>query len=314
MGDRMISAGGSDIQYGYFKNHVRSSLQKEFKLHRIPNPESSSFYHLDDIDLTQINIAWTQQSYDMIESLNLSNQQELFDQIVCVSEWQKTMYVERLNCAKEKITVIPNGIIPIARHKKPTGKLNLIYTSTPYRGLDVLLQAFQYLQEDVRLHVFSSMQIYGQSDEPYEHLYDFCKKHTSITYYGSVPHAELIAALSEMHIFAYPSTFEETSCISVLEALSAELSVVCPNLGALEETTAGFANIYDYNHDKFQHAEIFASNLKDAINNYDQKKLFEQKQHIDKHHDWATVIKSKWENLITDNIRNKTPKLNILYS
>jgi glycosyltransferase involved in cell wall biosynthesis len=308
-----ISKGGSDIQYKYFQTHVNKELQNNIQIHRIPNPASESFYHIDGfLDQTKINVAWTQQSYDMIESLNIVNQQEYLDQIVCVSDWQKRMYIEKLNASAKNLSVIPNGIIPASCHKKPKQTCNLIFMSTPYRGLDVLLQAFQSI-DNAHLHVFSSMKIYGQKDDQYQYLYDFCRRHPKITYYGYVPHSELLAALSEMHILAYPSTFEETSCISLLEALSAQLSVVCPRYGALEETASGFANMYDYIHNKIDHANAFVKHLQREINRYDQDNHSEQKKVIDRRHDWRSTIKAKWETLLRQTIDNKVPKTNLYY-
>lgn len=312
-----MSNGGSDIQYNFYQKYVDQSIQQKVNLYRIPNPNAKSFYHIDGfIDQSKINVAWIHQSYDMVESLNLINQQDQFDRIICVSEWQKEMFIKKLNGLPEKLSVIKNGIIPIPLHKKPKGICNLIYMSTPYRGLDVLLQAFQYIQHlDICLHVFSSMSIYGQDDkdEEYEYLYQYCKNHPKIVYYGFVPHSEILSALTEMHIFAYPNTFEETSCISLLEALSAQLSVVCPNYGALKETAFGFANMYEYIDNKMEHAIIFSKHLQNAINKYDQSNHFKQKSYIDLHHDWNTTIKTKWENLLQKTIIAKIPKTNFYY-
>lgn len=302
------SNGGSDIQYRFYQKWVEPSIQQQVNLYRIPNPNARSLYHIDGIiDQTEVNVAWTQQSYDMIESLNLVNQQDQFDRIICVSEWQKEQYRNKLGADVNNLTVIQNGIIPFEEHTKPkNGPINLVYMSTPYRGLDVLLQAFQYIdRKDVCLHVFSSMKIYGQDDSPYESLYDYCKQHPRIVYHGSVPHDDLLTALREIHILAYPSTFEETSCISVLEAMSAQLAIVCSNYGALKETTAGFATLYEYTESKLEHAEVFARHLRHAIDVYDQSNHRKQKDHVDSHHDWRTVIKSKWEHTLKEVIDSK---------
>ena len=43
-----------------------------------------------------------------------------------------------------------------------------------------------------------------------------------MTYHGFKPNDVVRKALSEAHIFAYPSIWVETSCISAIEAMSLE--------------------------------------------------------------------------------------------
>ena len=308
-----LSKGGSDLQFDLLQKYVDIS---NVVIYRIPNPNSKSLYHVDKpIDQYKKNIVWTQQSYDMIESFSIQHHYDTVDKIVFASNWQEKKYVETFKIPSYKNVVIENGIEPIPEHNKPSTNTNhLCYMSTPYRGLDVLLQAFQYIQDlDIHLHVFSSMKIYAQDskDEKYEQLYDFCKNHPKITYYSSVSHDTIKDALQEMHVLAYPSTFEETSCISVIEAMSAQCDVVCPNLGALPETTNRFANMYCYEEDKLKHAELFAKYLQYSIESYSQDNHKLQKEFFDSRYSWNDIIKYKWYTMI-DSIKKQKP-LNLRY-
>jgi len=67
-----------------------------------------------------------------------------------------------------------------------------------------------------------------------------------VEYVGAVPQAELAAALKGAAVLAYPNTFAETFCITALEALAAGCQVVSSNLGALPDTTAGFARLVSW--------------------------------------------------------------------
>jgi len=127
----------------------------------------------------------------------------------------------------------------------------LFYTSTPYRGLDVLLDALPAIRAAVRYApaVFSGFAAsYGTrlEDDPYRALYERCTATDGVDYVGPIAQPDLAREISNAAALAYPSTFAETSCIAVLEAMAAGATIVTTRLGALEETTNGFAKLIDY--------------------------------------------------------------------
>ena len=71
--------------------------------------------------------------------------------------------------------------------------------------------------------------------------------------------------LRRIDYLAYPSTFEETSCLSVIESLVAGCRVVCPSLGALPEAVGPYARLYPSSPTAAVHAELFASILEDEL-------------------------------------------------
>ena len=70
------------------------------------------------------------------------------------------------------------------------------------------------------------------------------------------------------HIFAYPSVFEETSCIAAIEALAAGCRVVTTNYGALPETCGSFARYVEFESDAGRLIESYAAALNDEMENF----------------------------------------------
>ena len=204
-------------------------------------------------------ILWMQHACDQpaAQPLRSLSIQLLYDSIIFVSEWQKQLYLEQFNMTNMQLGVIKNAIAPAFEKTITEGeaifsqKLQpplLTYTSTPFRGLDLLLDIFPKIRQrftDVRLKVFSSLKVYQVTEDrdEWEPLYRRCAETAGVEYVGSLTQPELARELRSINILAYPNTFAETSCISVMEALASGCFVVTSNWGALPETTAGFARL-----------------------------------------------------------------------
>ena len=233
----------------------------------------------------------------------------LFKKLVLVSHWQQQQFNTLLNIPYSKGIVIKNAIDPIEYHDKPKdGPLQLMYCSTPQRGLDVLYNALSLLdRDDWHLHVYSSYSLYGwkQNDEPFKPLFDKIDEHPNMTTYGAVPYDELREAWKKMHILAYPSTWQETSCRVAMEAMSAHCAVVTSNWGALPETCGEYGYMYTYTENKQEHAVRFADELEDVMDEYwseiTQFNLDNARQYAYTHYSWSKRI-SQWTYFL-DNLK-----------
>lgn len=183
-----------------------------------------------------------------------------FDLGVFVSHWQRQAFHERYQIPYSWSVVIPNAIEPIpTSEKRGDGKIKMIYTSTPHRGLGILYTVFDTLSknyDNVELDVYSSFGLYGweQRDEQFKDLFDLLEAHPKINYHASKPNEEVREALQNSDVFIYPSVWQETSCLCLIEAMSAGLICVHSSLAALPETAKGLTWMYDYTDDVQDHA------------------------------------------------------------
>lgn len=221
---------------------------------------------------------------------------EKFETLVFVSHWQQQQYNLLLGVPFEAGVVLQNAVSEFDSSylEKPHSELNLIYFSTPHRGLNILLAAFNELSKDpkynhVKLKIYSSFGLYGwqERDKPYQGLFDFAKQHPKIFYSGAVSNDVIREELRSAHILAYPSTWQETSCLCLIEAMCAGLTCVHSSLAALPETSMGLTSMYGYVEDTSLHGAIFLEKLKKAIDEY---------QYADEFQSAAANWKYSWNN------------------
>jgi UDP-glucose:(glucosyl)LPS alpha-1,2-glucosyltransferase len=229
-----------------------------------------------------------------------------FEKLIFVSHWQFQWYQRHYGLPSYKCVVLQNAIEPITMNKPNDGKTRLIYHTTPHRGLEILLPVFDKLCEkydNIELDVFSSFNAYGwpERDKPYEQLFDFARNHPKINYHGYQSNDVIREALAKADIYAYPSIWQETSCISMMEAMSAGCEIVHPNLAALPETAANWTAMYQFIEDKRDHARLFYSVLDSALTHLHtegtQSRLHSQKSYADVFYSWK-MRELQWEQFL----------------
>jgi len=235
-----------------------------------------------------------------------------FHKLVFCGNWQYNRYVSTLGIPRDgKCAVIETPISPIPFKKKSNEEIRLIYTSTPQRGLALLVPVFEELckkHDNIYLDVFSSFAIYGWSDadQQFKELFERCKNHPKIVYHGFASNEAVREALQKAHIFAYPSIWQECNSRALIEAMSAGVLCVHPNLAGLSDTSGNLTSIYQFEEDPNVHANKFYHLLDHAIQivnnddtqNYLQfvKSYADSRFHIGK-------ISFQWEQLLVDLLR-----------
>jgi UDP-glucose:(glucosyl)LPS alpha-1,2-glucosyltransferase len=239
-----------------------------------------------------------------------------FHKLVFVSHWQMQAYINHYSIPWSHCEVIENSIIPIGSDSLhyQSNVVNIVYTSTPHRGLHILYAAFDALakkHDKIHLDVFSSFKLYGweERDEQYRELFNLLEAHPKITNNGTVSNDEIRTHLGRSgDIFAYPSVWPETSCLCLIEAMSAGLLCVHNNYAALPETSGGLTYMYQLDEDDNRHATKLYHVLDGAIENVGSPDVIAQRKfakiYADHKYNWhnkAQVWTGLLQNIIAQN-------------
>ena len=302
----MKPLGGTEILYNGFLKHVGDYWKNDTNI-------ILSTCDPQLLEQSKNNLIWQHISYDQrnAQMMNDTNFIDMVDYFVYVSNWQLEQYKQRFPIDTCKNFVLKNAIEPIDFVEKPTDKIRLIYTSMPFRGLDVLLDAFDLINnDDIELVIYSSNVIYGTSysnavGHHYNALFNRCKTTKNISYKGYAMNKAVKKAVQAAHILAYPSTFEETSCLAAIEAGAAGCKIVTTDLGALPETCDNWATYVPFTTNRQELVHNYAETLKKEIDNYstscynskEQSDWFnDQYSWINRANEWHTLLRGINEN------------------
>jgi protein O-GlcNAc transferase len=143
---------------------------------------------------------------------------------------------------------------------------------------------------------FSSMKVYQVAQEQdqatFGALYQQCAQTSGVEYVGSLPQRDLAARMRSVMLLAYPNTFAETSCIAAMEAMASGCRIVTTALGALPETTAGFARLIPLGTSRKAYLQRFVDQVVEVLNETREQPqaaerfLREQVTHINTESTW----------------------------
>tara|TARA_R100000951_G_C2619931_1_gene174130 strand:+ start:95 stop:1024 length:930 start_codon:yes stop_codon:yes gene_type:complete len=253
------------------------------------------------LDPNKLNILWQKNSYDqpnLQEFFKNKERHKEYDWYIFNSHWNYEKFRYFFNIPTERSVVIKNGIekFPIRKIYKKGNPIKLIHHCTPWRGLNVLLRAMQEINDpNITLDVYSSSLIYGTDfskvhDEEFKPLYEQAKELPNVNYIGYKPNEYIKEMMPNYDMFVYPCIFEETSCVSALEALASGVHVITNNFGALYETCAEWPIYVNYCTNYEEMALNTAAAIKTAANylheDFIQDHLEEQQKYYKKFYNW----------------------------
>lgn len=194
-----------------------------------------------------------------------------FDRVLCLSKWHRDFFLKTYPWLDGgRVLVTRNGInedrFPacpdcgsfdscenecLGRGRIWDKPNRLIFSSSPNRGLDVLLMLFPAIRAqvpDAELHIYygfdcweafarrgNNTQELAVIDE-YKRRINDAVRAGGVTFHGRVNQRELADAFMRSKVWSYPTNFNETSCCGAMEAQAAGCVPVCPPLAALAET------------------------------------------------------------------------------
>ena len=79
------------------------------------------------------------------------------------------------------------------------------------------------------------MSLYGPSNDPFIELYDHLKKLPNVEYSAAVDQEELVSHYQDAAFFIHPNIWEETFCVSMVEAMKSGAYPIITDIGALTE-------------------------------------------------------------------------------
>jgi protein O-GlcNAc transferase len=191
-----------------------------------------------------------------------------FDKVICLSKFAKKRFCQYYPLVpSSRVDIIPNGITPELyalppgesfedKHKRlqaGSEPLSVIWSSCPDRGLDRALDVWPLIVKafpGAKLSIFGDFYNWARrsrhfgTPEQGSFAHRLTRMLSEVTgdpnlgvlYFGQAGQSVLAKAFKDAHLWFYPTSFEETSCITALEAQVSGTKIVCSPVGALPET------------------------------------------------------------------------------
>ena len=308
--------GGTEQMSAKLLKYVDHDLLDKFQI--IPS-------RVREINPDKFRILWLHNLAGDPEYAHLkdSRSRDRFSKIVFCGHHQRDMYEAILGVPRDdKSRVIETAIEQIPYIEKSKDSIRIIYTSTPQRGLQILVPVFKALADrhpdwNLHLDVFSSFKIYGwdDTDKQFEPLYDECRNHPNITYHGFSPKETVIEHIQKAHIFGFPSIWPECNSQALIEAMSGGLMCIHSDLGGNADTSGGLTLQYPFVQDMNQHAQVFYSLLEQACSNIHSDDTQNYLRFVKQYADVRFSIQkfaSLWTDMLQDVVRENGPREFIL--
>ena len=201
-----------------------------------------------------------------------------FKGIITVSQWQKDFIKQKLGITDSSFILSRNAIY-VDRFLTVTPKIpfRFIYMSDPSRGLHHLIHMIPKIKERYPL---TTLAIFTKIEFIEQDLLETIQSLDYITLNNRVTQDIISQELLKSDIWLYPTDFEETYCISALEAMAAGCLVATVKYAGLQTTVGNRGIMCDAPIEK--HYDVLLNKLFFVLDHVEIKE-----QYVTKARDWA---------------------------
>ncbi len=157
----------------------------------------------------------------------------LFNELLCVSEWQINTLCGSSGYPQNRAQLLPAGVdLSVYSGHEERRRKRLLYEGPASQGLKFMSPIFLELKKrhpDLELHV--------HVDEMSQAV-DLIRQLPNCTVQGPMLHQQYAQELMKAAILVSPTSYEDASCVKVMEAQAAGVCAVTSALGALPEVVA----------------------------------------------------------------------------
>ncbi len=229
--------------------------------------------------------------------------------IICLTNWHKQYFSNIFPSCKHLTTIYPNGIdvTKFDRKERPNKiPFKFIYSSFANRGLLNILNMWENILinfPSATLHIYCDiyhkwvLENYPNQAKEIQKIIESGKFKSSIFYHGWVDKQTLADSWLTAQFWLYPCVFQETFCITALEAALTKTLPITNDLGALVDTVGdrGLMIPGDATTKEWQDKTI--EEIKNIIKNEEKMNNL-----IEKNYNWAQMY--SWENLAYGFVKN----------
>jgi glycosyltransferase involved in cell wall biosynthesis/tetratricopeptide (TPR) repeat protein len=185
-------------------------------------------------------------AHDVAFSINVITLDRKLKGVFCLSPWHAEHIGTQYPVLKPLIKIIGHGIDTSNIESSIEEKIpyKFIYTSLANRGLYELLLMWPKI---VEWQPTATLHIYSNIDSPYmrnsfgdtmAQIRQLMQTTVGVVYYGCVDKRTLYESWKTASVWFYPTAFQETFCVSALEAAASKTLVIATNLAGLQHTVA----------------------------------------------------------------------------